>query len=181
LIRLSPIAGIILSALIFGGCGTHRQAPVSNEAKKESAQTVPKKAPDFTAEAIDGTQFSLSDFKGKVIVLQFWEMECDGCIMELPALGNMFEEYLYRGFTVVGIILDKGYSRSIVRKFCQENRVRFPNALLLENVSISNSYGTKFVTPTTYFIDRKGNIRYKIEGLAKTDELTGYAEALLRE
>jgi cytochrome c biogenesis protein CcmG/thiol:disulfide interchange protein DsbE len=120
-----------------------------------------KPAPSFTLQDLDGKQVSLSDFKGKVVILDFWATWCPPCTKEIPHFIKLYEQYKDRGFAMVGISLDnKGVS--VVKSFAQKNRINYP--ILMADGQVQTAYGGITSIPTTFVIDAEGSMRRKYIG-----------------
>lgn len=120
-------------------------------------QYLGKLAPDFTL--VDGTRrVKLSDYRGKVVVLNFWASWCPPCISELPSLNEFASEYSSKGVVVFGVSIDK--NEHLYENFLRQRHVVFDTARDPE-ANISASYGT-FLIPETYIIDRNGKVLEKV-------------------
>lgn len=120
-----------------------------------------KTAPDFTLLDMKGNEVTLSDFKGKVIILDFWATWCPPCRAEIPHFIELYNEYKEKGLEVIGIALDQGGKKAIT-SFIEENKVNY--TILLGERDVSDSYGGIRSIPTTFIIDREGKIREKYIG-----------------
>jgi peroxiredoxin len=124
--------------------------------------TIPRPAPDFTVQTIDGKPVKLSDFRGKVVLLHYWASWCGACEQEKPSLAKMAEDLVGRDFEVVTVASDIGWDP--VKKSLPPGGVPFRVYLDRPEEEgtigpISTSWGTKAV-PESFLIDRKGRIRY---------------------
>ena len=117
-------------------------------------------APTFSAHNLQSEQKNLSDFRGKVVLLNFWASTCGPCEWEMPSLNALYQRYESRGFVVVGMSV--GEAPMMVVKFLRRVSISFP-VLLDEDLSISDRYGT-YRIPESYLIDRQGNLVEKISG-----------------
>ena len=117
-------------------------------------------APDFSLPKLEGGDISLKDFRGRVVVLNFWATWCPPCVEEMPSLISFAEQMDPAGVTVLGVSVD--YDADALRKFVQQNNVRFPIARDMEQ-RVSSQYGT-FKYPETYIIDKEVNISEKLLG-----------------
>ena len=118
-------------------------------------------APDFTITDLEGNSLTLSDFKGKVIILNFWATWCPPCRMEIPDFIELYENYKDEGLLIIGISLDGGDSRK-VKQFSEKLKINYP--IGLGDVNVTRDYGGIRAIPTTFIIDREGNIREKYVG-----------------
>lgn len=138
-------------------------------------------ARDFALE-LSGKPMHLSDFRGKVVVLNFWGTWCPPCIEETPAL-NKLQKYLApRNGVVLGVAADE--DPQVYEKFLRDHGVIFETyrdpATHDQRSPIAESYGTVMV-PETYIIDKQGKIARKIIGLQDWDspEMLAYFDSLL--
>ncbi|GBU28046.1 thiol-disulfide oxidoreductase ResA [Treponema sp. R8-4-B8] len=115
---------------------------------------------DFNLPLLDGTKISLSQFKGKVIFLNFWATWCGPCRSEMPSMEAVYKRLKDKGFEILAINL--GDSRSEVSAFMNEYKLSFP-AILDEKSATGYHYNVQAI-PTTYIIDRRGLIVARIIG-----------------
>jgi cytochrome c biogenesis protein CcmG/thiol:disulfide interchange protein DsbE len=116
-------------------------------------------APDFTVQDAERT-VKLSDFRGQVVVLNFWATWCPPCVEEMPSLVEMQRRMKVKGVTVVAVSMD--VDQSAYRQFLKDHNV---NLLTVRDPGqkSNNLYGT-FKFPETYVIDRNGVMRRKFIG-----------------
>ena len=115
---------------------------------------------EFAVTSIDGKKLSPGEFKGKVLLLDFWATWCGPCRQEMPNLIKVYEKYNKKGFEIVGISLDR--SRSDLDRYVEKNDMKWPqyfDGKYYQN-EVAALYGIMSI-PATYLIDKKGNIRYK--------------------
>ncbi|MFC1623743.1 TlpA disulfide reductase family protein [Candidatus Omnitrophota bacterium] len=120
-----------------------------------------KEAPDFTLLDVNGDEKRLSDFKGSVIVLNFWASWCPPCRAEIPDFIELYDEYKDEGLEIIGIALDQNPDK-IIGPFIEENKINYP--ILLGDGKVDALYGGIVSIPTTFLIDREGGIRKKYRG-----------------
>ncbi len=118
------------------------------------------KALDFILKDMDGKNISLSSFKGKAVLLNFWATWCPPCREEMPALNRLYKELGPRGLKVVAVSTDK--SIKDIKDFLQTHKVDFP-ILFDEGRSAAKLYRV-FSMPTTFLIDQNGTIVEKFYG-----------------
>jgi peroxiredoxin len=118
-------------------------------------------APDFTLKAIDGTSLRLSDYRGKVILLDFWATWCAPCQEEIPRFVEWQNEYRDRGLQVIGVSMDD--SPEPVQKFSREFRMNYPVAIGTQD--IASQYGGILGLPVNFVIGRDGRIKAKHLGM----------------
>jgi cytochrome c biogenesis protein CcmG/thiol:disulfide interchange protein DsbE len=114
-------------------------------------------APDFTLTDLDGKQLMLSDYKGKVVLLDFWATWCTPCRDEIPHFVEMQNKYGPQGFQVIGISMDD--DAKPVRKFYQEYKLNYPVAL--GDDKLAERFGGMLGLPVNFIIDRQGRIYAK--------------------
>jgi peroxiredoxin len=140
-----------------------------------------KHAEDFSME-IGGKPAHLSDFRGKVVVLNFWGTWCPPCIEETPALNRLQKYIASRNGVVLGVAADE--DPAVYEQFLREHGVIFQTyrdpATKDNHSPIAQSYGTVMV-PETYIIDRQGKIARKIIGMQEWDspEMLAYFDSIL--
>jgi len=133
-------------------------------------------APDFTLPQLNGKSLTLSDFKGKVIILNFWATWCPPCRMEIPDFVELFEKYKDEGLVIIGVSLDGGDSRS-VKQFSEKYKINYP--IVLGNAKVTKDYGGVRAIPATFVINRKGNIKEKYIGYQPRSTFEEEAKKLL--
>ena len=148
--RVLPSAAIVLAFLSAGCSKAPTTALASVKAEKDR-----KAAPDFALKDANGATVRLSDYKGKVLVLDFWATWCGPCKIEIPWFIEFEQTYKDKGFAVIGVSMDEeGWS--IVKPYIQERKVNY--RILLGNEQVGQLYGGVDSLPTTFLIDRAGRI-----------------------
>ena len=117
-------------------------------------------APDFTITDIQGKKLSLADYKGKVVLLDFWATWCAPCLEEIPHFIDMQQRLGPQGFQVIGISMDDGPKP--VQQFYEEHKLNYPVAV--GDSKLADSYGGVLGLPVTFVINRDGQIRKKFVG-----------------
>ena len=114
-------------------------------------------APAFSLTDIAGNPLNLSDYKGKVVLLDFWATWCEPCRSEVPKLTSLVQRYHQQDLAVIGVSLDD--NAESVRRFAGEYKLNYPIALGKEEVY--QAYGGIFSLPTAFLIGRDGRIYAK--------------------
>ena len=125
-----------------------------------STAQVGKQAPDFTLQNLDGQSVSLSDFRGKPVLINFWATWCRPCVYEMPYLQETYEEWSSKGLVMLAI--NMGESPFTVKQFLQAYNLTLP-ALIDIQGDAARKYNIISI-PTSFFVDSDGIIREKIIG-----------------
>ncbi len=132
-------------------------------------------APPISLMDIEGKKLDLADYKGKVVVLDFWATWCGPCRIEIPGLIELQSKYANRGFSVIGISMDDE-SGSVV-DFYREFKMNYPVAV--GNQRVGELYGGIFGLPTTFLIGRDGRIYAKHTGATSPAVMEDEVQQLL--
>jgi thiol-disulfide isomerase/thioredoxin len=132
-------------------------------------------APTFTVRGLDGRAVKLSDFKGKAVVLDFWATWCGPCRASLPHLDEVQGRFAGKGLVVVGISVDDTDPQTI-RRFTDKLGLKFRMAMADERVL--DLYGPIRTIPTTFFINRRGEVTRRVVGYIDSETLEGYVKEL---
>jgi cytochrome c biogenesis protein CcmG/thiol:disulfide interchange protein DsbE len=135
-----------------------------------------KPAPDFTLQDANGTSVKLSDYKGKVVLLNFWATWCGPCALEIPWFEEFEQQYKSRGFEVLGVSMDEDGWKA-VKPYVTEHKVNY--RVVLGNDSVTQLYGGVDSLPTSFLVDRNGRIAFVHVGLAGKDEYQNEIQNLL--
>ncbi|TKJ42769.1 hypothetical protein CEE36_06710 [candidate division TA06 bacterium B3_TA06] len=139
--------------------GDEGNTPQTSTAPKEDPGADRRQAPDFTLADLRGNQHSLSDFYGKVVLLDFWATWCGPCRREIPHLIKLYETYKPQGFVVLGVGLDKEANLS---RFASEAGISY--IVLADEKGVAGKlYGIRSI-PRTLIIDKKGRIAFDHTG-----------------
>jgi peroxiredoxin len=153
------------------------EEPTSNLPAGEPAPEAGHPAPDFTLEALDGGDISLSALRGQVVLVNMWATWCPPCRSEMPAIQSTYDRYHERGFTVVAV--NQQEDAATVAAYFQENGLTFP-AVLDRTASTAASYQVR-VLPSSFFVDKHGTVRVVYRGPLPQGILDGTVEELLKE
>jgi len=147
-------------------------------AQADAAACMPdaKPATDFTLPSIDGTQVSLSSFKGKVVLLNFWATWCGPCKAEIPAFVELQTEYK-KDLVVLGLSVDDPADKA--KAFAAQYKVNYPMVLGLGRDEIQDAYGPIYGIPASFLISRDGKVCKRHLGIAPKSQFEREIKALL--
>lgn len=138
-------------------------------------------APEFSTAAIDGTNLTLSQMRGKVVLLTFWATYCPICQAELPKLNAIMESYKGKDIVFVGVTTEK---TAVVKSYLKDNPRNF--AVVPDGFGLMMQYGDKDKNgkmdmgyPNYYLIDQKGKIAMRGSGFDKTPAIDKEIGSLL--
>jgi peroxiredoxin len=133
-------------------------------------------APIFHFQDAAGTTFALSDFRGRAVMLNFWRTTCGPCIMEMPHLQEVYNEW--QGGEVVMLIINIGEDADTVEDFLDTHGLSLP--VLLDRETLAAAQYRTFSIPCTFFIDKAGGIRgIKFGAFQSAEELESMLEQLI--
>jgi peroxiredoxin len=135
-----------------------------------------EKAPAVLLRDLNGKTVSLEDFKGKVVLLNFWAVWCAPCGAEVPELVKWQQEYQKDGLQIVGVTYPPT-SKARVRAFARRMKINYP--VLFGSKKTKQLFDPNETLPFSVVIDREGNIRERIEGVIFTDEFDEKIKPLL--
>ena len=169
---------IAAAAAILSSCSGSKTAP-TRSASYAKASKDRKPAPDFTLKDASGASVKLSDYRGKVVLLNFWATWCGPCVIEIPWFQEFEQQWKSKGFEVVGVSMDED-GWSAVKPYITAHKLNY--RILLGNDSVGQLYGGLDALPTTFLIDRDGRFAFPPHiGLAGKNEYSSEIESLLTE
>jgi peroxiredoxin len=166
------VIGLVLGCMIYG-CSSNR----SVKAASVKADKDRKPAPDFALKDANGRVVHLSDYRGKVVVLDFWATWCGPCRLEIPWLKEFQSKFKDKGFEVLGVSMDDDGWAS-VKPFVSELGINY--RIVIGDDATAQSYGGVDALPTTFVIDREGRIAKIHIGLTSKSEIENGIEQLLK-
>jgi len=158
------VVAVVAAAMLYAGFHMARRSG------EEPPHVLGKstQAPNFTLESLDGKNVSLSDLRGKAVLLNFWATWCGPCKIETPWLVELQKEYGSQGLQVVGIAMDDS-GKDDIEKFAKDMGVNYP--VLLGKEAVGDAYGGVPALPESFFIGRNGKIVARIIGLKGRGEI----------
>ena len=132
------------------------------------------KAKDFKLKDLNGKELSLSDLRGKKVFLNFWATWCPPCRNEMPEIEKLYQETKNSDLVIVSVEI--GEPLSTVKPFIDQNEYNF-KVLLDSDQSVATEYGISAI-PTSFFIDKEGNIVSKNTGAMNIDQMKEYIKTL---
>jgi peroxiredoxin len=118
-------------------------------------------APNFQLRDMNGQAVSLSDLRGKIVLVNFWATWCGPCRIEMPAMERLYRTYDRKDFEILAVSTD-AQGVAVTRPFQQENQLTFP-ILHDADFRVGLSYGARTL-PMTFMVDRQGIVRQQIFG-----------------
>ncbi len=137
------------------------------------------RGPDFELTGQEGQPIRLSDYDGRIVVLNLWATWCPPCRDEVPALIRLQEEYGEAGVQVIGVSLDENGARQAVADFAESFGINYP--VPVDDGTVQQEYGPLSVIPTTYFLDRNRHIRFYAPGYLDYEQMEETVRDLLSD
>ena len=136
-----------------------------------------KDAPEFTLNDTQGRPVTLSGYKGKVVLLDFWATWCPACQSEIPWYVEFAKKYQDKGLVVIGVSMDKD-GLKVVQPYMQQKQMDY--TVVLGSDDLGPQFGFKTV-PVTFLIDRDGKIAVGHIGVVDKDNFEGHIQELLKQ
>ncbi len=179
MIRILASVIILFFTITVVGCQKESEAKVNSTPENQTTlQDNGNKAPDFTLSSVNGEDVSLSDYKGKVVIVDFWATWCPPCRKGIPDLISLQNEYKDK-VKVIGISLDRENTKDGVPGFVDRMGINYPVVYFNDKVIID--FGGVNAIPTTFIIDQKGNIVKKMVGLYPKSEYESQIKELIKK
>jgi peroxiredoxin len=175
-------AGVLTASALLGPT-THVSPVETDAASSEPAEHVAgmcqaKKANlDFTIKDMNGAKVRLTDYKGKVILVNFWATWCPPCKVEIPAFIELYDQYKDKGFVVLGVSGDD--DAETLRTFANEWKINYPLLVGLGEDALMDAYGPLYGYPTSVIVGRDGAVCGRHVGPATKEDFEREIKALL--
>jgi peroxiredoxin len=162
--------GLVAAALLASVSLSAQQQPPAHAETNEgcTTKTVPAKL-NFTLKDSDDKKIKLADFKGKVIVLNFWATWCVPCKTEIPEFVQLQTQFEAEGVQFIGVSVDDPVAK--LRPYIAEHSMNYPVLQGKSNEGVLDAYGPLSAVPTTYLIKRDGNVCKRHSGAVTKDVL----------
>jgi len=134
------------------------------------------KAPSFSVKGVDGHTVKSSEFKNRPLVVDFWATWCAPCRASMPHLSELQERYAKEGLAIVGMSVDETGPK-LVERFAKGLGVKF--TIAMANDETLDAFGPIRSIPTTFFINRKGEIVRRVVGFVDSETMDGYVQEIL--
>jgi len=164
-VKKSLIVVIVLAlSSIFTISTCEAESSKETAKKKDSLPWVGHYAPDFKLKTTEGREVSLSDYRGKVVFLNFWAIWCQPCLLELPVLDKLNKDLKSEDFEVIAVNTDPAMAINQIKQYLKAKKFSF--TVLLDPAS-KVGYKRYFVRgiPVNFIIDRDGVIAKRVQGL----------------
>jgi cytochrome c biogenesis protein CcmG/thiol:disulfide interchange protein DsbE len=168
--RHGPLA---LALLLVTGLAAGPEVPARATLAAPAQRPV---APAFALRDLEGKVVRLGDYRGRVVIVDFWATWCGPCRRELPHLKALHERYGKRGLVVLGISVDH-QGTDVVRSFVRKHAVTWPT--LMADEAVLAAYGDVRAIPTKFVIDRQGRIAGRMMGYVPEERLEAAVRPLL--
>jgi thiol-disulfide isomerase/thioredoxin len=136
-----------------------------------------KSAPGFTLLTLDGKKVSLSDYKGKAVLVNFWATWCGPCKVEMPWFEEFRKEYAAQGFEILGVADDVDAGKDVIAKVAQKTGVTYP--ILLSDGKVGDAYGGLDYLPMSFYVDKNGVVVEETAGLGSKDEIEAHIKKVI--
>lgn len=134
-------------------------------------------APQASFRDLQGKQFSLTQLRGKPVIINFWATTCPGCVLEIPALVALSQKYADQDLVIVGVAMDYDPEPQ-VREMVRQKNMSYP-VVLDSSGDLAKAFGDVSLTPTTFFISKQGTIMKQKLGEMSHSELETTIQRLI--
>lgn len=134
-------------------------------------------APAFTLQSVEGRKVSLSDFKGRPTVINFWATYCGPCKLEMPWFEEFSKKYADKHLQIIGIDDEEGVTKDQVAAAAKKAGVSYP--ILMDTSANASAYGLGDYLPVTFYIDAKGYVLEQTPGAPSKDQMEANIQKIL--
>lgn len=172
--ELLAITFISILLIAFGPSDQNKTTNTNHSTQPDTTREY-KDAPDFTLKTMNGEPFTLSKHEGKVVVINIWATWCAPCRKEIPDFIKMQRTMKEQGVLFVGVSIDEeGWDA--VRPYAQKMDINYP--VVVDDGSVFKGYGPFRLIPTSYIINKKGQLEYVAPGMLTERKLKPILEKL---
>jgi peroxiredoxin len=168
---------VALAVLCLSGAACAGAPGASSGGASSAGTPSAGSAPDFSLPTLDGKTARLSDYAGKVVMIDFWSTTCDPCLAEMPHLVELYKKHKDKGFVILAVSLDGPESRAQVSSVVHDKEMIFP-VLLDEETTVAARYNPKRELPFAVIIGKNGSIVRKRSGYQPGDQAALETEIL---
>jgi cytochrome c-type biogenesis protein len=183
---------MVFTAIISFSCKKHAEdkPPKSIESQNENTQTnigstsrifevkaISNGVPLFSWYTENGQKSSITEYKGKIIIINFWATWCSPCRNEIPVLVKIYHQYKERGLVMLGICLDQDISLSDLASFVGEHEINYQ--VIFDNGMLESAFGGISAIPTTFVVSKDLKILNKYVGEMDEERMNKLLEGLL--
>jgi thiol-disulfide isomerase/thioredoxin len=144
----------------------------SSDSEAEGPHMLGKVAPAFTLVTLDGKKVSLSDYKGRPVLVNFWGTWCAPCKIEMPWFEEFRKQYAAQGFEILGLTDDVDAGNAAIAKVVKKTGVTYP--ILLTDGKVQKAYGGLDYLPVSFYVDKNGVVVDETAGLGSKDEIEAH-------
>lgn len=177
--------GVLIGLTTYADKATRVKTKVTDGDVPKTDPGIDKPAPDVAFKDLDGKDVPLNQYKGKVVLVNFWATWCEPCQVEIPWLIEMQQKYSSKGFTILGVDVDDE-GNNVVSAYTAKERFNVNGAklpmnypILRGNDAVADKFGGLLGYPTSFLISRDGKIVKKVQGLVDYDEIKNAVEGQL--
>lgn len=175
-----------LMLIIASGCTPADETPdgfpdatlpdIESEVAPYTRSAVDLAVPEFSLTTLSGDTFSPDDLTGKVTLINFWATWCGPCVIEIPELVVLYDDWKDRNFEIIGVSMDdEGFD--LVRPFSEEFAINYP--VVIDDGTLADELGGVYALPTTFIVDENGRVVERFIGLFPVEEMRGELDAMI--
>jgi cytochrome c biogenesis protein CcmG/thiol:disulfide interchange protein DsbE len=183
--RIELTVAVLAATIFLAYLAAHRPRVSAARGRKGNEASATSGVPDFALKDLGGHDESLSEFRGKVVLVNFWATWCAPCRIEIPWLMDLQEKYAPRGFRVLGVAMDEEGKTAVV-PFVKKERFKLGTTsqpmnypILIGNEEAAEKFGGLVGLPTTVLISQDGRQVKRIDGLLDYEQMDKAVQSLL--